>query len=348
MLEPRVIFADRYEVQHLLGYGDRKHTYLARDTKMGRLVAIALEQPDAAISDPKGTQREAEVLGSIGAHDNVVSLYEMHLGGPERYMVFEYLEGGALAAYVEEHAQRGARVPPEIILRFARQLCRGLSHIHQKGALHRDVTLDNIWLDERQVAHLGDFDSAICPGAAGDVRPITTQSCASPEERQGRSLDERSDLYSLGAVLHIIAACPETPVDPARPTLSPVDLPPSFRDLLDSLLASERMIAPGALTAFSSGSRTFGKHQTSKQSSRAANARRSSSRLHCSGCAGKAASATSAGRAGSVHFANAEEAEDGCDQDHHRFPDFERRHVPYWGRRWRNGGRDRGWTFVLS
>ena len=292
MLEPGVIFADRYEVQHVLGSGDRKHTYLARDTKMGRLVAIALEQPDAAISDPKGTQREAEVLGSIGAHDNVVSLFEMHLGGPERYMVFEYLEGGTLASYVEEHAQRGARVPPEIILRFARQLCRGLSHIHQKGVLHRDVTLDNIRLDERQVAHLGDFDSAICPGAAGDVRPITTQSCASPEERQGRSLDERSDLYSLGAVLHIIAACPETPVDPARPTLSPVDLPPSFRDLLDSLLASERMIAPGALTAFSSGSRTFGKHQTSKQSSRAANARRSSSRLHCSGCAGKAASAT--------------------------------------------------------
>jgi len=66
MLEPGIIFADRYEVQHLLGYGDRKHTYLARDTKMGRLVALALEQPDAAISDPKGSSALAATVRDLG------------------------------------------------------------------------------------------------------------------------------------------------------------------------------------------------------------------------------------------------------------------------------------------
>lgn len=67
MLEPGVISADRYEVQHLLGYGDRKHTYLARDAKMGRLVALALEQPDAAISDPKGTSALAATVRDLGS-----------------------------------------------------------------------------------------------------------------------------------------------------------------------------------------------------------------------------------------------------------------------------------------
>lgn len=160
-LAPGAIFASRYEFKERLGEGDRKHTYLAWDTKMHRLVAVSLVKPEAVFSDPEGTRREVEVLGRIGSHDNVVSLYEMELHDSTEYMVFEYLPGGTLGSYLRELAKRDESVPPDQILRLARQICRGLAHLHQNGVLHRDVTLENIWLDERKVAHLGDFDSAI-------------------------------------------------------------------------------------------------------------------------------------------------------------------------------------------
>ncbi len=78
-LEPGEVFVGRYEVQRLLGEGDRKRTYLARDTKMDRLVAVSLVKPEGVLSDPAGTEREAKVLGRIGEHDNIVSLYNYEI-----------------------------------------------------------------------------------------------------------------------------------------------------------------------------------------------------------------------------------------------------------------------------
>ena len=106
--EPGEVFAERYEIQRLLGEGDRKRTYLAQDMKMGRLVAVSFVKPEGVLSDPEGTEREARVLGRIGAHDNIVSLYNYEIGsdGSVEYMVFEYLSGGTLAEYLEKAGQR--------------------------------------------------------------------------------------------------------------------------------------------------------------------------------------------------------------------------------------------------
>lgn len=224
------IFAGRYEIQRALGEGDRKRTYLARDTKMDRLVAISLVKPEAVQSDPRGTEREAKVLGRIGSHPNIVSLYEFEVGrdGSVEYMIFEYLGGGTLTAYL--HASD--RQSLDDILRFGRQLCRGLSHLHKHGLIHRDVSPDNIWLDERRVAHLGDFDSAIPVSGADVLLPITTGSFAAPEEREGRPLDVRSDLYSLGGVLQVIATGEHRPGDPGKLRSQRPDLPSAFGDLV--------------------------------------------------------------------------------------------------------------------
>lgn len=131
-LETGEVFAGRYEVQQRLGEGDRKRTYLARDTKMDRLVAVSLVKPEAVLSDPDGTEREARVLGHIGSNANIVSLYDYEIDseGSAQYMVFQYLGGGTLTEYLKD-------VDPlslEDILRFARQLCRGLSHLHKGGS----------------------------------------------------------------------------------------------------------------------------------------------------------------------------------------------------------------------
>jgi hypothetical protein len=229
------MLAGRYEIQHGLGEGDRKRTYLARDAKMGRLVAVSVVKPEAVAADPHGTEREAKVLGRIGSHDNVVSLYdyEINADGSAQYMVFEYLSGGTLAGYLH----RTGPLPLDGLLRLGRQLSRGLAHLHGRGLVHRDVSPDNIWLDERQVAHLGDFDSAVTVSDSDEMRPITTGAYASPEEHEGWSLDARSDLYSLGGVLYVAATGSGRPERASLLRSLRPDLPSAFTDLVASMLS---------------------------------------------------------------------------------------------------------------
>jgi serine/threonine protein kinase len=234
-LKPGETFAKRYEVQRPLGEGDRKRTYLARDTKLDRLVAVSLVKPEAVVSDPEGTEREAKVLGRIGSHPNIVSLYDYEIDrdGAVQYIVFQYLSGGTLSEYL----QRAGQLSLDDVLRLGRQLCRGLSHLHERGLIHRDVSPDNIWLDEHHAAHLGDFDSAITAGGGEVLRPITTGSFAAPEEHEGGSLDARSDLFSLGGVLYVAATGDPRPGDPQLLRARRQDLPSGFGDLVACLLS---------------------------------------------------------------------------------------------------------------
>ena len=95
---------------------------------MDRLVAVSLVKPEAVMSDPDGTEREARVLGRIGSNASIVSLHDYEIGsdGSVQYIVFQYLGGGTLADYLRAAGQ----LPLGDILRLGRQLCRGLSHPH--------------------------------------------------------------------------------------------------------------------------------------------------------------------------------------------------------------------------
>jgi serine/threonine protein kinase len=245
-LQPGDMFASRYQVECLLGEGDRKCTYLAWDTRMKRQVALAVVKPEALHLDPEGTAREAEVLGLIGRHAYVVTLHDMSLDGPQQYMVFDYLSGGTLAEALATAMKNGEPIPLERILRFGRQLCRALSHLHKRGIVHRDLSPGNVWLDDRGEAHLGDFDSAVLINHPDDgKRPVTTLSCASPEEKTGGKLDNRSDLFSLGAVLGCIATGGDFAADAALIRSMRPDLPSSFADLVADLVAPLPEDRPG-------------------------------------------------------------------------------------------------------
>ncbi len=89
-------------------------------------------------------------------------------------------------------------------MHLGRRLARALAHVHGLGMIHRDVAPGNVWLDEHQLAHLGDFDSAISLDSARrpGVLPPTTEAYAAPEQLNGGPFDERSDLFSLGAILY--------------------------------------------------------------------------------------------------------------------------------------------------
>jgi len=236
------LFAGRYKVQRLLGEGDRKRTYLARDTKLDRLVALSLVKPEGVASDPEGTEREARVLGRIGSHPNIVSLYDYEIDreSSAQYIVFQYLGGGTLTEYLQQSGQQSL----DDLLRLGRQLSRGLSHLHNRGLIHRDVSPDNVWLDERHTAHLGDFDSAITVAGTDTLRPIATGSFAAPEEFEGKSLDVRADLFALGGVLYVAATGESRPGDLGLLRSRRPDLPSSFGDLVANLLSESPEARP--------------------------------------------------------------------------------------------------------
>jgi hypothetical protein len=243
-------FAGRYRIIRLLGEGDRKRTYLALDTDLERQVALAMIKPEAARSDLIGTKREVDALSQAGSHDNIVTLYDRGIadrGTAEEteYLVFEYLAGGTLREYMDAVRQQQGDLPVDEVMRFGRQLARALAQLHRRGLIHRDVAPANVWLDDRKVAHLGDFDSVVQKDAGPQdpkTLPLSTEAYASPEQSSGGHVDERTDLYSLGAVLFEAATGKRPPRRhdgklAVEPSMLRPDLPPALSAIICELLA---------------------------------------------------------------------------------------------------------------
>ena len=172
-----VAFAGRYRIAELLGEGDRKRTYLALDTNIERKVALSLIKAEAARSDPAGTKREVEILCLAGSHDNIVTLHDSGVFEGTEYLVLEFLPGGTLRDYLGNVSGRDRRVPVGDVMRFGRQMTRALSHVHQRGLIHRDIAPANIWTRRARRGaprrlRLGDQDRdpARSRGAASDDR----------------------------------------------------------------------------------------------------------------------------------------------------------------------------------
>ncbi len=239
------VIAGRYRLAHLLGEGDRKRTYLAEDTLLaGRQVALALVKPEAAGSDPHGTMREVAAICRIGNHDNIVTLYDQGTAEGTEYLVFEYLSGGDLRDYLAERKRKHEPLSADEVRKLGRQLARALMQVHNSGLLHRDVAPANIWLDERGVPHLGDFDSAIPKSSAGETAlPPTTEAYAAPEQIAGELIDERTDLYSLGAVLYE-ALTGESPRKARKMVVAPKAIRPDTPQDLSAIIGKLMAVRP--------------------------------------------------------------------------------------------------------
>jgi serine/threonine protein kinase len=238
------LFANRYRVDRRLGSGAQKKTYQAWDTRADRPVALAVLSPDA---EPATGQREAALLARVGPHDNIVTLYDFGVEDGSQFLALEYLPGGELRDHCQSGQYQGGQVPLREFFRWARQLCRAISQVHQYRIVHRDISATNIWLDARHVTHLGDFDTAFF---LDDPQPATqdfstTESYPAPELLNGANGDIRTDIYSLGAVFYelLTGTGPPTPTAPpaaiALPSQSRSDVPASLDDLILSMLAQE-------------------------------------------------------------------------------------------------------------
>jgi len=244
------VFADRYRIEDVIAHGGRKWTYLASDLKAKghRRVALAVMEPGPASA---AGQREVEMMGTVGAHDCIVTLHDFDLDSPSPYLVFEYLPGGRLRDHCADLAAQGSQVGLTDFFRTARQLCRALAHVHERGVIHRDVAATNILLDERGVAHLGDFDMAISAEEASlaDVLRLTPEGFAAPELLSHAIPDHRADLYALGAVLYeLLTLAPPPDGDIAAQAEPPSrlrkDVPPRLDAFIFSMLAADREDRP--------------------------------------------------------------------------------------------------------
>lgn len=198
------VVAGRYELEDLLGVGGMSSVYRARDRVLERTVALKIlhEQFSHDPSYVERFRREARAIAKL-SHPNIVTVIDRGEFEGRQFIVFEYVGGETL----KQLATREAPLPPDRALALVHQVARGLAFAHEHGIVHRDVKPHNVLLDQDGAAKVTDFGIARSLGGADDGLTQTgtvlgTGAYISPEQAIGRPADERSDQYSLGALLY--------------------------------------------------------------------------------------------------------------------------------------------------
>ncbi len=208
-----------YEISGLLGAGGMGEVYRAKDTRLGRSVAIKVLPPEVA-ADPERKRRFEQEARAVSAlnHPNICALYDIgsaSLPGAASfdYIVMEYLDGQSLA----DRIARGP-MPLREALEFSAQVADALSKAHRQGVIHRDIKPGNVILT-KEGAKLLDFGLAKARPAAQSLEATATQSISSspltqagvivgtvpymaPEQLEGRETDARTDIFAFGAMLY--------------------------------------------------------------------------------------------------------------------------------------------------
>ncbi len=205
-----------YEILSPLGAGGMGEVYRARDTRLGRDVAVKVLPPQTA-SSPEARQRferEARTISQL-SHAHICALYDVGREGEAEFLVMELLEGETLLARLA----RGP-LPLEQTLRFGVEIADALDKAHRQGVVHRDLKPANVMITRSGVKLL-DFGlaKAMTPAAsASSLTALPTQQgltqegailgtfqYMAPEQLEGRDADARTDIFAFGAVLYEMA-----------------------------------------------------------------------------------------------------------------------------------------------
>jgi serine/threonine-protein kinase len=203
VLEPGTLLGNRYRIVGPAGEGGMATVYRAVDTKLGRTVAIKALHPEYTRDAPflQRFKQEAEFAASLGAHPNIVDIYDVEAEGDTPYMVMAYVEGKTLKDLIRE--KRRFNVPEAFAI--GQQVASALDFAHKRGLVHRDVKPQNILVTPDGVAKVTDFGIARSVTSTQLTRTgmvVGTVHYFSPEQAQGKPLGPQSDIYSLGIILY--------------------------------------------------------------------------------------------------------------------------------------------------
>jgi Tol biopolymer transport system component len=258
-----------YEFTDILGQGGMGVVYLARDTRLGRTVAIKALPPGLSRQPARMSRfvREAKILASL-SHANIATIYGLEETAGTKFLVLERIEGETLAQCLT----RGA-LPIEEAIEVAREIAAGVEAAHAAGVVHRDLKPGNVMFRPDGKVKVLDFGLAreVRPAptvdedwASADAEPSLTKELTaegsvvgtpgymSPEQIRGRTVDRRTDIFALGCILYecltgrvafpgetgadIIAAILQRDPDWS---LLPANTPASIRRLLHRCVAKE-------------------------------------------------------------------------------------------------------------
>jgi serine/threonine protein kinase/Tfp pilus assembly protein PilF len=190
-----------YKILEKLGEGGMGEVYLAEDLKLERKVAIKF-LPQYMTSNKDNVERferEAKAAAALN-HPNIVTIYEIADVDNQTFIVMEFIDGQSLRTKIENSFLGLGE-----ILDIINQICDGLSEAHKADIVHRDIKPENILIDKNGRAKILDFGLAKLKGVSKLTKETSTLGTIhymSPEQVQGKEVDHRSDIWSLGVVLY--------------------------------------------------------------------------------------------------------------------------------------------------
>jgi serine/threonine protein kinase len=245
----------RYQIEKKLGAGSMAVVYKAKDPVIGRTVAIKTIKIDssAGFEQEELRQRlhhEAQSAGKLN-HPNIVTIYDIGREGDVDYISMEFIEGEGL----NEWMARNPIPPVEQTVSIIEQIASGLDYAAARGVIHRDIKPANILLTPDMTAKIADFGIAkIATSKFTQTGAVMgSPSYMSPEQAMGKTLDGRSDIFSLGVIFYEMLTG-EKPFSGTNPTtiiykilheepVSPkqlnVTLPPAFDKIVGRMLEKD-------------------------------------------------------------------------------------------------------------
>jgi len=201
-----------YRIVAPLGSGGMGEVYLAEDTKLGRRVALKILPPDlAADADRRRRfEREARAAAALN-HPNIVTIHSVEQADDLHFLTMEVIDGQTLTSHIPASGLEWSS-----FFRLAIQLADAISAAHQQGVVHRDIKPANVMITREGRVKVLDFGIAKLKAPEPSGATTTTSATApqqvlgtvaymSPEQAEGRLVDERSDIFSLGVLLHEMA-----------------------------------------------------------------------------------------------------------------------------------------------